>query len=382
MGLSPLSFLLTGMMVCCNMSTSRAAEYIGSAACGKCHPQEFARQSESGHAQALHRATDHPLAKSYMASPVWSRGPTYQFLFSQGPDGFDVQVFDYATRQTLQLPVEWAFGAGNHAVTFVSRVSEDVYIEHAFSFYTDTKTMDLTPGHRLMQSDSLPKAVGVLHRVTDLQDAQGGMRKCFECHSTGPIQNTAVGIEPSEMGVRCEVCHGPGSAHRKAVMDGRSTLARSAIRNPSRMSADQINEMCGSCHRFPGSNFAVNWNAQWNVRHQPPYFRQSRCFVESQGRLSCFSCHAPHGALRKGDAPYYSNKCLACHTTPGHFPAAICKSNSSVDCISCHMPSLPVTSHLSFVNHWIGIYKSGDKLKPVQSPKRSRLSAGEQIRSY
>jgi len=107
------------------------ADYIGAIACGKCHPAQFAGQSKGGHSLALRRAPDHPLAKAYMASPDWKRGTTYQFVFSRRSDGFFVQAFDYAARQNMELPIEWAFGAGNHAVTFVSRVTGEVYLEHA-----------------------------------------------------------------------------------------------------------------------------------------------------------------------------------------------------------------------------------------------------------
>jgi hypothetical protein len=89
-----------------------ATDYIGAAACGNCHPAQFAGQSKSGHSLALRRAPDHPLAKAYMASPDWKRGTTYQFVFSRRSDGFFVQSLDYATRQNMDLPVEWAFGAG------------------------------------------------------------------------------------------------------------------------------------------------------------------------------------------------------------------------------------------------------------------------------
>src|SRR5205823_5201006 len=158
-------------------------------------------------------------------------------------------------------------------------------------------------------------------------------------------------LEPREPGIRCEVCHGPGAAHQKAVMEGKTDLARSTIQNPGRMSAERTNEFCGSCHRFPGPGFAVNWNAVWNVRHQPPYLRQSRCFLESRGQLSCFSCHSPHAALQTGDAKFYARKCMACHAKNAQAPAEICRQQISGDCVHCHMPTVEVTSHLEFVNH-------------------------------
>jgi hypothetical protein len=359
-------------------SGSDGSGYIGSTECGKCHPQQFATQSRSGHAGALWRASNHPLAKFYLTSPNWKRDSRYEFVFSLKSDGFFVQALDYGTRQSMELPIEWAFGVGNHAVTFVSKVTGDVYIEHAFSFYPDTKSMGLTPGHRLVQADSLPKAMGVLHHIVEPQDRQSGIRRCFGCHSTGPVESTPAGVQPRELGIRCEVCHGPGSDHRKAVTGGNLPAARNVISKPSRMRAGEINEFCGSCHRFPGQNFAVNWNSQWNVRHQPPYLQRSRCFLESQGRLTCFTCHVPHTALQKGDAGYYTRKCLECHSTDGHQPADVCRRQTSDGCVGCHMPPSPVTTHLTFVNHWIGVYRNGETLKPETRvrPKPSGKSGG------
>ena len=105
--------------------------------------------------------------------------------------------------------------------------------------------------------------------------------------------------------------------------------ARKAIRNPGKLNAGQVNELCGTCHRFPGNKFAINWNAVWNVRHQPPYLQQSRCFQNSQGALSCFTCHEPHAALRQADSSYYAKKCAGCHNAQQHPPAAVCRKQAN-----------------------------------------------------
>jgi Doubled CXXCH motif (Paired_CXXCH_1) len=72
----------------------------------------------------------------------------------------------------------------------------------------------------------------------------GTALRCFRCHSTGPV-NLAAGyiIQPSEPGVRCESCHGPGAAHVQA------NGAPGAIQNPKRLKAAELNELCGACHR-------------------------------------------------------------------------------------------------------------------------------------
>jgi hypothetical protein len=343
---------------------AQQAEYVGSQVCKTCHPAQFAGQSESGHAKALRRTTDHPFSGAFRSRSSWQRTANYVFEFSTSQEGISVTAFDNEKRQTMALPVEWAFGAGNHAVTFASHVTRDVYLEHSFSYYPASRSFDLTPGHRHVPPESLPLAMGVLHKVIE---PGGGMQHCFGCHSTGPVRVTANSeIQPTELGVRCEVCHGPGQSHQRAAMAGSREETRKAIRNPGKLNAGQINELCGTCHRFPGNKFAINWNAVWNVRHQPPYLQQSRCFQNSQGALSCFTCHEPHAALRQADSSYYAKKCAGCHNAQQHPPASVCRKQANTDCVSCHMPKVAVTAQLQFVNHWIGVYDGKQFLTPAK----------------
>src|SRR5215468_6499728 len=80
------------------------AQYVGSRKCAECHPDKFESQSRSAHAHAL----------------------------APAPPG---------------SPGEWAFGAGSKAITYVSQVDSDYYVEHGMSFYASLKSMALAPGH-------------------------------------------------------------------------------------------------------------------------------------------------------------------------------------------------------------------------------------------
>jgi hypothetical protein len=140
------------------------------------------------------------------------------------------------------------------------------------------------------------------------------------------------------------------------------------MRNPASLTATELNEFCGRCHRPPASNgVKIDWNYAWNVRHQPVYLSQSVCFRQSRGTLSCLTCHDPHDPAGRKPAASYNARCLTCHDTAARRPTAVCLERTPANCIDCHMPLVSPQSPLRFTNHWIGVYGEGSRLKPVRN---------------
>jgi len=284
---------------------SQEPRFVGANACKVCHPGQFEKQSASTHAGSLRRVADHPLNAAF-SSNLSSRKPA----------------------------VGWAFGAGTQAVTFVSRWDGDHYLEHRLSWYPALKALSVTPGH-----DS-HKEPGALYRIFE---PSARILRCFQCHSTGRLQVSEQGeIQPAEVGVRCETCHGPGGDHRSIV-------------NPQKYSAAEINQLCGSCHRKPAAaGDDTDFQNTWNVRHQPLYLAESACFLKSAGKLSCLTCHDAHSGRAQ-------NACAGCHPSVKH-PAKIQAARRT--CEACHMPAVSPRPGLKFANHWIGVF-GANKLVPV-----------------
>jgi tetratricopeptide (TPR) repeat protein/Zn finger protein HypA/HybF involved in hydrogenase expression len=283
------------------------AQYVGGKVCGGCHAAKFESQSKTGHAHAL----------------------------ALGAAG---------------SPGHWAFGAGEKATTWVSQTGEDTVVEHGLSYYAATKSMKLTPGHET-PTDTIYRTF----------DPVGTALRCFRCHSTGPINLLAGNIiEPSELGVRCEDCHGPGAAHVKAQG------APGTIQNPKRLKAAELNQLCGACHRQASAlDDDTDWGNAWNVRHQPSYLHRAACFRNSGGALSCLTCHNPHEPLIK-TAASYDARCSGCHRNVSHKTPPGTRA-----CVDCHMPQVTATQGLRFTNHWIGIYEqTGNKLTPTRRAVR------------
>ena len=281
------------------------SEYVGSATCRTCHLARFESQSNTAHAHALRRAQS--------ADP--------------GPGG----------------RAQWAFGAGVKATTWVSQTSEETIAEHGLSYYTATKSLAVTPGH-----------VTDADLVYQTFDPVESALRCFRCHSTGPVTLTAnFQVQPSEPGVHCESCHGPGRAHAES-------RGAQAIQNPRRLTAVQISTLCGACHRQASDlDDDTDWTNVWNVRHQPRYLHRAACFRNSNGALSCLTCHDPHQPLKTA-ASSYDARCVSCHTKVAHISPIAGRS-----CVDCHMPQVVTSPNLKFTNHWIGIYDPrGPKLIP------------------
>src|SRR5215813_2408700 len=182
---------LSALLILCAVAS--AADYAGAGACAKCHPSEFRAQSSSEHAHSLASA--------------------------KRPQTGD-----------------WAFGAGEQAITFVTRIDASQYKKEPQSWYRRLNGDARTPGAR--------SADGTHYR---LFDPSGDILYCFSCHSTGPVSLAPdEAITPQELGVRCEACHGPSAAHAR-------NPAQVHPKNPGRLSAAELNAFCGVCHRMPVS---------------------------------------------------------------------------------------------------------------------------------
>ena len=286
-------------------------QYAGSGACRACHAAKFESQSKTAHARAL--------AVARPSSPI-------------------------AGIPAPESTAQWAFGAGEKAITWVSQTSEETIAEHGLSYYAATKSLDITPGH--------PNLNDLVYRTFD---PVGTALRCFRCHSTGPVTlKPGYRVQPSEPGVHCEACHGPGAAHVS------SSGAPRTIQNPKRLSPGELNVLCGACHRQASDlDDETDWTNAWNVRHQPTYLHRAACFRNSNGALSCITCHDPHEPLKRMAASYDA-RCTGCHGKVLHQTVIALRS-----CIGCHMPQVATSAALRFTNHWIGIYDpQGRKLAP------------------
>jgi hypothetical protein len=245
---------------------------------------------------------------------------------------------------TEPVPADYAFGSGAVAVTYVNRrggVSTELRLTH----YALDDIWGFTPGQRVGRPATSP-AGRVLSAETE--------RACFSCHATVLAEEDgALDPERSILGVGCESCHGPGAAHVEAAKRGDLDLRMPDLgAAPQRVSL----ELCGSCHRSPGSVDLSNPGVAAQLpRLQSVALSFSVCF--RKGGVSCMTCHDPHEDADAERLVDYDRKCVSCHT-PGKATHVACAAQRTSDCVSCHMPEQDINmpGQVRFRNHWIKVW--------------------------
>jgi hypothetical protein len=175
-------------------------------------------------------------------------------------------------------------------------------------------------------------------------------------------------------GVSCERCHGPARAHIEAAKSGALGDDLRLGRDPARWSAKGQLEFCGRCHRHPSRvpPERLNPDDPELARFQPIGLSQSRCYLESGAKMTCLSCHDPHGRSAS-DPEGYQRVCLNCHGSAPKaapdfageesmaFPASACPVSSTDGCLGCHMPKVKAGLHVPFTDHWIRVRRDSTR---------------------
>jgi predicted CXXCH cytochrome family protein len=337
--------------------------------CATCHREIAANYARTGMAKAFfapatantiedyQKAPEyyHALSDSYYAMTIRS-GQYFQRRWQLDPKGNHIN--------SEEVKIDYVMGSGNHARSYLHRTERGMLIELPLGWYPDKGGYwGMVPG-----SDT-----------SHPQTRRFVSYKCMFCHNGYPeIPNSAPGSEPVfsgelPQGIDCQRCHGPGAEHAR-------TGGKASIVNPAKLSPERRMEVCMQCHlettsgripailqRFdratfsyvpgqPLANFAMMFDHARGTGHEGKFeavssvyrLKQSRCFLESAGKLECATCHDPHKIPRGEEAVRrYTSVCLQCHTSP--HPAA------QTDCVSCHMPKRRVDDapHVIMTDHLI-----------------------------
>lgn len=271
--------------------------------------------------------------------------------------------------------LKYFIGSGRRGRTYLFE-QQGYWFETPINWYGKKKMWDMAPnflGARTMQL-TLPVDPGCLH-----------------CHASGAAsalpdaRNHYAGEPFAAGGITCEACHGDGSAHVASA--GKVHMLDIDALEPVRRDS-----VCLNCHlegqvgvdrlgkrieNFkPGDDlfdytlFFVYRNengsggratSQWEA------LLRSACKRGSGDKLTCTTCHDPHGSpAPEARVAFYRQKCLVCHNAAG-FAARHHAEN--LDCTACHMARPPSNdiAHEQVTDHWIRKGVSGERLPVATS---------------
>ncbi len=162
------------------VETSSIQRYVGAVGCKSCHPNEYALHRHSGHARTLQSAAAIPLARWLKTRSVEDPerpGVTWSYELSEGR--LTARRTEEGTLDRFLL--EYAFGSGHHATTFVSLTERDphrpIALEHRLTYFAHSQSLGLTPGQSLTGHAAGNSPRGRIHTNEDTL-------KCFGCHAT------------------------------------------------------------------------------------------------------------------------------------------------------------------------------------------------------
>jgi predicted CXXCH cytochrome family protein len=330
--------------------------YVGSAVCGECHKDLYARWAKTGHALGLVGFSPEAVKKPFDGEIFTARDTDHRLgpgatMHCEGPGGemrdFDVDLVVGVRR--IQMFTTKLDGGRIQVLPVFLEVPKQRWFD-----YTDF--IFGAPPDLEVPKDSANSWYSYARNFNS---------RCGSCHTT----NYKIGYDPdkgtyettwSEQTISCESCHGPGEVHTIKWREMDDAMEDTIV-NPARLSVERSNQICGECHAeaelvVPGfrpgddlfafkdvhgledrKHVMVDGRANELIHNLVPIM-QSRC-----GPISCTKCHDPHGRGIPGELykPIDNDwTCTQCHDDIGANLTAHTKhkaKSTGSRCVNCHM---------------------------------------------
>ena len=364
--------------------SAASAEYVGSAACARCHQDDYDEWKRSLHVRMTKPIAEAEVLGDFTGARLTAHGRTFEFGRNNGSPFVRVS---FGGRAPETFTVDYTLGFKRYQ-GYLSRLPDGrMYVLPAFWHVESKRWLDwkeITP---------IPDGAHDLRQIWN--------SNCFNCHATNLARGFDVDTKVfnttwTEMGIGCEACHGPGkrhidlidAAHKDPSLKPGGTLE---IYSSPSGSPRQSYDTCGYCHGnkrniFVGftagsryEDFALPFlisapipdtdlQGEFWPDGRPNRFNRTQALSVSgcfkAGEVACTSCHVAHGSPNPFSLRVNINNgsegdqlCTQCHSqlksdaAPLSADAAELKARASAlerhtfhaansegsRCIGCHM---------------------------------------------
>lgn len=354
------------------------AQYVGMEACKSCHADIYETFRHTGMGLSLDSATNEKSSATFGKHALIhdeESGLYYQARLVEKNlyiDQFQLSGNDTVNKRTEK--VSYVVGSGQHTNSHLLQINGYLY-QMPMTFYTQKKKWDLPPGFEGGSNSRFTRTIGA---------------ECITCHNAYPTPDPAADNRYLSIpkGIDCERCHGPGSIHveekKQGIIVNTSKETDYSIVNPKRLPYKLQMSICQRCHLQgnavlkPGKTFFDfkpgmmlsdvltvfmprydSKDASFIMASHPDRLAMSACFKQSNGKLSCISCHNPHQSVTVTGKNKFNQTCVSCH--PGEKNLPTCKLSEKAQlknkdgCVGCHMPASHTVDipHVNIHDHYI-----------------------------
>jgi predicted CXXCH cytochrome family protein len=355
------------------------------AKCANCHDEIYRKYLSTPMANASGSAAEKLITGSFM-----HKSSTTEYILSRvNGSAVLTEREQQPPSANRQLPLSYFLGSGHLGTTYIYSINNFLF-ESPVAWYAASKGYDMKPG--LEEMNQMPPSLPM-------------QSSCLRCHmsavqasDSGTI-NRYKSLPFLHSGITCEACHGDTQEHLHGS-------EKSTIINPARLTAEQRDSICISCHLEGdvtverSGRSALNYRPGESISSYLAYYvyedtnattrgvseveqlAQSSCKRVSGDKMSCISCHDPHFTPdAQQRTAFFRSKCLSCHNqsefAASHHPEV-------QDCTSCHMRPTGAQNipHVAWTDHRILRTPESPKLEsrednksglvPIFSPKATK----------
>jgi tetratricopeptide (TPR) repeat protein len=356
-------------------ATAATAQFVGSQSCAGCHTAEHGAWQGSQHAHAMAHAgpdtvlgnfSDQSFEYAGIRSRFSQRDGRY-LVTTDGPDGalseFEV-LYTFGLAPLQQYLVDLGGGRLQAlSIAWDTRPAEQGG-QRWFHIYPDEAVTHRDPLHWTRPSQNWNFMCADCH-VTDFRKGYSAATDTFDSRW-------------AELGVGCEACHGPGSAHlawaagdleqqnrgllrqfeERRTMHWQYRLGEVTAQPASAAPAMRTEQaVCAQCHAMR-SQVAEGFQQGGELldHYRPELLRDPLYHADGQQReevfisasfaqsrmhaagVTCSDCHEPHSQRLRAEG---NSLCATCHS-PAHFDRPSHhfhpQGTAGAQCVNCHMP--------------------------------------------